>query len=151
METRKPGPPLRVAGAALAKGQGSFQSSEDFLLLPTADCLSGVSLSWSEHQEQIPFSVSHGARPPLCQELWSPWILFVFSPSASLKTGSVFHSPLHPQHLAWHTLKPRKCLLSESTPEGRTDGWNSESKGTLTMEELQHPLNLIISAPPSRR
>ena len=40
METRKPGPPLRVAGAALAKGQGSFQSSEDFLLLATAGCLS---------------------------------------------------------------------------------------------------------------
>ena len=67
METRKPEHPLTVARAALAKG--SFQSDEDFLLLATADCLSGVSLPWSEHQEQIPFSVSHGARPPLCQEL----------------------------------------------------------------------------------
>ena len=63
METRRPGPPLRVAGGALAKGLGSFQSDEDFLLL------AAVSLPWSQHQEQIPFSVSHGALPPLCQEL----------------------------------------------------------------------------------
>lgn len=57
------------AGAALAKGRGSFQSDEDFLLLAAAGYLSGVSLPWSQHQEQIPFSVSHGALPPLCQEL----------------------------------------------------------------------------------
>lgn len=69
METRKPGPRLRAAGAALAKGRGSFQSDEDFLLLAAAGYLSGVSLPWSQHQEQIPFSVSHGALPPLCQEL----------------------------------------------------------------------------------
>ena len=69
METRKPGPPLRVSGAVLAKGLGSFQSHEDFLLLAAAGYLSGVSLPWSQHQEQIPFSVSHGALLPFCQEL----------------------------------------------------------------------------------
>lgn len=62
METGKPGPPLRVAGAALAKGRGSFQSDAGFPLLAAAGYLSGVSLPWSQHQEQIPFSVPWG-RP----------------------------------------------------------------------------------------